>query len=178
MRVIVGACVRNQESTIHVFLNDMQRMRQYFDQYFDLKVVVYENGSTDRTRLVLTSDKSINVIGNDSDTRDIRTERLSRCRNTLWRIATLDRDLDFFVSMDTDYKIPFNIPQIEKSLARCRNFSACFGNTQPFYYDYWALRMERYGYTDDHTFLQFSAPYRFGRTFDTSTFCVQWNRSV
>lgn len=140
--IVVGACIKQQAATLERgFLADMEAWSK---QWPRLRVVVVVGNSTDSTRSILTRSGRVTLL--DADDRGGRTDRLAACRNALWRFAVRAAP-DWFVAMDTDYVGSFRAEAVFRSMDRCRNVSACFGNTY-LHYDYWALRDARYDFTD------------------------------
>ena len=160
---ILGSCIRSQETTLPTFLGDIERMHALFGS--DIGVALFENDSKDKTRLMLqewtktTRVKDVSLVLKHNLTGR-RTHRLAFCRNALWRIAVSKKTCIRFISVDSDYKTEItNLPLFVHSILSC-NETACFSNSFPFLYDYWALRHSRYENSDifrDGFLLHFSS---------------------
>lgn len=141
------SCVRNQRASLPVFLGDVMRLLTLFSAG---RAILFENDSADGTRAALLEWSArfpnADVILRDG-LRGGRTERLAACRNALLE-RSLQYRFDFTVALDSDYDRPLKMRQFRALLARSHEWDAAFATTRPYYYDYWALRHELYGYSD------------------------------
>lgn len=146
-RITLGSCVRQQASTISIFLADVERVKE---KASELRLVLFENDSSDGTRRVLEEwargRDFVTIVGR-KNMRGIRTERLAECRNTILHHAVRDH-ADYLVMVDSDYTQHIDTASLVRALVNPSKFTAQFANSEPYHYDVWALRHSSYANGD------------------------------
>ena len=143
-RLIIAGCAQNIQPYIHKVFQNIYKMIRFFKEY---KIIIFENGSTDKTVEILSNyknkDKNITLLS----TREIPIPhhfhplRIAYCRNRLLeRIQQSYATYDYMVIMDLDdvCVAPIQI-NIFKEIFRNHEWDVVSFNKQP-YYDLWALR--------------------------------------
>jgi hypothetical protein len=145
--VIIAGCCRNVERFVETNLNIIDKIGKEFKNY---NVIIYENDSTDNTRLLLTSNKKNNydyIFENNINIQN-RTERIAYCRNKLLNnIHTKYSECDYMLMLDLDDvlmsgKLPSTINSC--FLYNTEQWDAMFANCSNKYYDIYALRKKKY----------------------------------
>lgn len=146
--IITGVCQNISEyifNTIHKFL--------YLSIYFkNIKIIIYENDSTDNTLLELKKyESSINnnnhinnieiIILSQNNIKGKLTQRVSHARNYILKYIEVKKfNPDYVISIDMDdILIDFKCNSILYPFFEKINWSM-FGANSNIYYDMWALR--------------------------------------
>jgi hypothetical protein len=115
------------------------------------KIIIYENDSTDNTFKILNEFKlnydNVYIISEKNvHLNKSRTFILAHCRNTILdNINNLDTKHDYFINMDLDNVNLYLNEQTLKNIIETSSFDwAVLTANQTIYYDYWALRTNKY----------------------------------
>jgi hypothetical protein len=154
-KVFFGGCARNIGAHLDKSLALLEEMRQLFAP----ESVIYfiENDSTDNTVEKLQEfDKvheNVCIYKFNGLAQKIpkRTARLAFCRNFIVNIIQSKyADFDYFINVDLDNILNKDtINGLKHCFTLERPWDALFANSQPVYYDIWALRSKALGITYD-----------------------------
>ena len=155
-KVIFCATVSNEEKKLGIFFDLINRLSFLFKENY---TILIESDSTDNT-LNLISEKMKNKkgefhsFGNLKNKYKERSKRLEICRNKYLDIINKNQELkkfDFMIVLDADNVNELLSPEVvNKSLVDLKNeeWSCIFPNQLYFYYDIWALRIQKLYETD------------------------------
>ena len=155
-KVIFCATVSNEEKKLGIFFDLINRLGLLFKENY---TILIESDSTDNT-LNLISEKMKNKkgefhsFGNLKNKYKERSKRLEICRNKYLDIINKNKKLkkfDFMIVLDADNVNELLSPEVvNKSLVDLKNeeWSCIFPNQLYFYYDIWALRIQKLYETD------------------------------
>lgn len=154
MNVIICGCAYNIEEYLEVIKTKILDLRTLFDKSI---IIIYENDSTDNTLSILknfanTYDNII-IISEKGIRNQIiyRTHRLAYTRNKIIEFVfnnKLDNEYTYLINMDLDeVNINLNIKSVKKVLNdNSFKWDAVFANQTKIYYDYWALRTNKFDF--------------------------------
>jgi len=137
--VITGLC-KDVEKELPVVLQNMKKMASYFDKS---QIIIFENGSKDNTRQILSKTDNVTVIGSNDIVNGIsnRMERIMKIRNYILEYVKQKQiNPDYFISCDMD-----NVLTYMEGFETCfetSDWSATFPISNGKYYDIYALRNE------------------------------------
>lgn len=159
-KILICGIVKDVEKTIEKSIKKAIKTGKNFQDY---RIIVYENNSTDNTKQILQKLKHDKlIIISENITRDeylenkkkleaeysedshffTRIELICFARNKL--VAEINKpaydDFPYVVMIDLDSYI-WSIPGILDSLKKKKHWDAVYGNSIPFYYDYFSLRL-------------------------------------
>ena len=145
--VIIAGCCRNVESFVNQNLHIIDSIGSQFSKY---QVLIFENDSTDSTRLILKENQKSNYeyIFEDQISIQKRTERIAYCRNKLLdRIYQSYSDYDYMLFVDMDDVLASG--KLSETIGSCfmyrtDQWDGMFANSSAYYYDIWALRKKGY----------------------------------
>ena len=155
-KVIFCATVSNEEKKLGIFFDLINRLGLLFKENY---TILIESDSTDNT-LNLISEKMKNKkgefhsFGNLKNKYKERSKRLEICRNKYLDIINKNQELkkfDFMIVLDADnVNELLNSEAVNKSLVDLKDeeWSCLFPNQLYFYYDIWALRIQKLYETD------------------------------
>ena len=138
-RIVITGATKNGASTLVSIKKAFRHIRRRFDL---VKIIFFENDSTDHTLDVLKSWKSRFPIHIESEKNltGSRTEVLAHARNRLWELVReVEEPFDYVLSMDMDM-VNRRIRNMEECWNLPPDWTACCVNTRKIYYDLWALR--------------------------------------
>jgi hypothetical protein len=139
--LVVMGMTRNNYEHQSATIATIQRQTKHFDI---VKVIVYENDSTDKTLEGLqTWSKQLNIpveIISETNVPGNRIQRLVIGRNVLlnavWKVSP---DPDYILLLDMD-EVVENLEGVETCLDLPDQWGVCCTNQRDVYYDLWALR--------------------------------------
>ncbi len=151
-RVCIVGCARNIGQFIDKTMQKMRELKATFHP--ESRIIVAENDSTDDTKRILMDhakeDKNITILNYDGKvSMPLRTERLAFLRNEL--ISHVNQnypDCDYVINADLDIIThSLDVNKVHDVLRKMENtpWDALFANSQPYYYDIWALRSSKIG---------------------------------
>lgn len=150
-RVVIGGCAMNIEKYIKKSLNKMKDMSSFFKDY---RIVIFENDSTDNTLRILRefekNNKNVKIIsemGLSKRKGFTRTCKLAYARNKILEFIEKENldDYDLFINMDLDnININLNVNNLKHILETTDLEWDVLTANQKDYYDYWALRTNKY----------------------------------
>jgi hypothetical protein len=154
MNAIICGCAFNIEEYLDIIKIKIEDLRTLFDKTI---VIIYENDSTDNTLNILQNySKHYNniIIITENGIRNkitYRTHRLAYTRNKIIEYIftnNLDSEYDYFINMDLDdVNINLDIKSVKKVLNdNSFLWDAVFANQTKNYYDYWALRTNKFDF--------------------------------
>jgi hypothetical protein len=165
-KVLVVGAVRNIETTLHV---DVTRFQKVFAGFQEVKFLVIESDSSDKSLEVLEKTSLINPdfkyvsLGDLESKIPNRTERLAYVRNTYLEIIENDQSFeDFEIIAIADFNNLNN--KLERGavegLFNDNYWSVRTANQSGPYYDIWALRHPIWSPNDCWENLQFLREYK------------------
>ena len=137
--VITGLC-KDVEKELPVVLRNMKTMASYFDKS---QIIIFENGSKDKTREILSKTDNVTVIGSNDIVNGItnRIERIMKIRNYILEyVKQKNIHPDYLISCDMD-DVLTHLEGFE-SCFETSDWSATFPISNGRYYDIYALRNE------------------------------------
>ena len=154
-KVFFGGCARDNGSYIGKSLELIEEMRQLFSP--ESIICIVENDSTDNTvtqlRAFEKAHSNVFIYKFDGLAQKItkRTQRLAFCRNFIANLIQSNyNSFDYFINIDLDNILRDDtINGLKKCFEVDKQWDALFANSQPVYYDIWALRSKELGITYD-----------------------------
>lgn len=151
-KVIFAGCAKNCEKYLLKTLENIEFYSLLFKESYQ---IIIENGSSDKTREILNSNKKSNcyyLFEDQLEEFDNRVLRLENARNIIIDKIKSDPkliDCDLLILMDFDdignYQIKHeNIIKSLEFLFSKNSIAGVFANQLGTYYDMWALRDEKY----------------------------------
>ena len=151
-KVVFAGCARDCEKYLEKTLNNINDYASLFEKSYQ---IIIENGSKDKTRDILKSQKTPNcyyLFEDELNQYRTRGERLEKARNKIIKKIKSEPNLsncDILVILDFDdtgeYKIDNqNILKSLEFLYSKNNIAGIFANQLGTYYDMWTLRDEKY----------------------------------
>ena len=137
--VITGLC-KDVEKELPVVLQNMKKMASYFDKS---QIIIFENGSKDKTREILSKTDNVTVIGSNDIVNGItnRIERIMKIRNYILEyVKQKNIHPDYLISCDMD-DVLTHMEGFETCF-ETSDWSATFPISNGRYYDIYALRNE------------------------------------
>lgn len=145
-KLVIAGPVRNAQRWLRLI---KQTIKDQIMPHFEVvKIVLFENDSTDQTKHMLHrwtvsewKDVLYVITESNLDATMIREQRLAYARTKIWStIQNLtDQSFDFVLKMDMD-DVNREIANIDQCLHLPTNWGVCCANNLDFYYDLWALR--------------------------------------
>jgi hypothetical protein len=144
-KVALVGCTKNSETTVIENLNKLVEIGSLFYEY---KIFIYENDSSDNTVLQLQQFKDLNdnfdfvhEIGINEQYQNVRTNVLAHGRNLLF--DKVDPSYDYMIKIDLDgLLVGFNPKSIyEVFNYNVNDWDVMTANCTGRYYDIWALRV-------------------------------------
>ena len=149
-KAVFAGCVRSCSAFLPAVLANIDALAATYD---DHAVVIVENDSTDDTRAQLrgwAADRpQVRLIELDglADRHPLRTDRIAQARNAYLAAVREPAYADFDDLVLLDFDDVNSNPLDPEAFARARTWlwasperTAVFANSEPFYYDVWALR--------------------------------------
>ena len=148
-KVVIGSTIKNVEKDIPNFFRLLNKISSLYSDYY---IILVESDSTDNTFYIakkfLEGQKG-EVIKVNTDKCNYRTERISLCRNQIiFEINKNDKlkKFDHLIILDADN---INSLLTPKKILNTLNMAphdwlGIFPNQYFFYYDLWALRIDKY----------------------------------
>lgn len=156
MNIIICGVVKNIGNLLKPNLDLAIKTGELFNKY---KIIIYENNSTDNTKLILqeyTTNPNFTIISEDIDNSSkdknviwtytevtgsnhpCRIEHISNARNKYLEEVNKHSDYSYVIVIDLDSN-GWQIEGIIDSLSKREQWDAIFANS-PSYYDFYALR--------------------------------------
>jgi len=145
--VVICGCCRNVERYIE---RNLFIINEIGKRFFDYKVIIYENDSTDNTRqlLITCKNEKTEFIFENNVAISNRTERIAHCRNKILEIVNSKYlNYDYMLMLDLDDVLyQGNLQNTIHScfLYKAEQWDAMFANCNTKYYDIYALRKKNY----------------------------------
>jgi|TARA_B110000259_G_scaffold144488_1_gene162738 hypothetical protein len=148
-KVVIGSIIKNVEKDIPNFFKLVTKISS---MYSDYSIILVESDSTDNTFYVakkFLEEKKGKIIKVNTDKCNYRTERISLCRNQIILEIKKDNKLnkfDHLIILDADNINTLLTPEkIRNTLNMApQDWLGIFPNQYFFYYDLWALRIDKY----------------------------------
>ena len=156
LKVVFAGCAKNCEKFLPKILQNLKDYSSLFQQTF---TVIVENGSLDKTKIILKNSENDDCIvhfRDDFNFINIRTNRIAQARNLILDEIKSNqnlRDFDLLIMMDLDDRGIFKVADNNwydaiKFLFSNDKIAGVFGNQPGKYYDMWALK-DRLNYKGD-----------------------------
>lgn len=154
-KVIIAATIRNNINYLPITFPKILEIRKLFSP--ESQIVVVENDSIDGTKEFLDRaqkiHQNIKIFHFDGLDKKIekRTPRLAFCRNFIMNyIHTNFADFDYIILADMDIVLTqFKPENILDCFKVTESWDMLCSNSQPMYYDIWALRCNKMGMNYD-----------------------------
>ena len=151
-KVIICGCARDVEKYLPKILLKIDDITKLFNNYH---IIIYENDSKDNTQQILLDYKKKHknkchiIIEKKVDNKyHLRTHRLAHARNTILDYIfnnELDKSFNYYLNMDLDdVNLNLDINSIKRILNDKLEWDVVSANQLNRYYDYWALRTNKY----------------------------------
>ena len=149
-KVVIGGCCRDCEKYLPSILKKIKQITHFCEDY---QIIIYENDSQDKTLKILKKFEeefpNVTILSENGikDKYQLRTHRLAYCRNKILDVinkSNYHKKYDYFINLDLDnVNTNLDVQSIKKYLDSKFDFDVGTAN-QKKYYDYWALRTEKY----------------------------------
>ncbi len=155
-RVIFCTTISNEEKNFNNFFKLIDKLKKIFNESY---IILIESDSTDNTNQLFENEMEsrngeIHSLGNLRNKFVKRSKRLEVCRNKYLSLINNNkflREFDYMIVLDADNVNELLSPEVvNKSLVDLKNeeWSCIFPNQLYFYYDIWALRIQKLYETD------------------------------
>ena len=152
VNMVICGCARDNGKYLPIILNKIEEITQLCNDYY---IIIYENDSKDNTLELLKEFEKkhknkchIITETNINKKYPIRTHRLAYARNTILDYLydnNLDKTHNCYLNMDLDdVNVNLDVNSIKRVFNSDLNWDVVSANQKKKYYDYWALRTEKY----------------------------------
>lgn len=138
-RLIVAGAIKNDARHLVELCKTIARIVVDFEL---VKLVIYENDSTDNTLEILETwrNEFPLLLLSERNVTGGRTVSLAHARNTLWReITKLSDPIDHVLMIDMD-EVNYHLSGVPDCFRLPDDWSVCCANQYTMYYDLWPLR--------------------------------------
>ena len=152
LKVVFAGCARNCSDYLPKVLDNIKFYSSFFGESY---LIVVENGSTDKTKEILKTnknEKNFFLFQDDISNLPYRGQRLEKARNLIIETIKQSSNLincDLFIMLDLDDMGTYRIN--ENDILNSINFlfskeeiAGVFANQLGTYYDMWTLRDNKY----------------------------------
>ncbi len=152
LKVVFAGCARDCANYLP---KTLENIRHYSSLFRNSYTVIVENGSLDKTKEILNTNKTMKdkfLFCDHFNQLPTRGQRLENSRNHIIETIKQDKNLkscDLFIMLDLDDMGTFKID--DQDLSKAVNFlfskddiAAVFANQLGTYYDMWTLRDRKY----------------------------------
>jgi hypothetical protein len=153
MNCCICGTVKNCEKYLPKVLENMEKIGSLFDDY---KIVIYYDKSSDNTLDILKQYQQKNpqmlFYVNKTPISKFRTHNIAVARNCCLNYVKQNKEIfPFFIMMDCD---DVNCKEINTDILKkylyCNNWDGLSFNTEPKYYDIWALSIYPFCFSYNH----------------------------